>query len=106
MDILTLFLLYSLSQKTDFLQNIQPILQSLKNSEDTLKFLSDLKNFISAFDGFGKDNQKQPHEEKKQDTANPKENEKQAQKEKGQSPFQGIADELLQEYLDEYLKGK
>ena len=100
MDILTLFLLYYLSQKPELLDSIKPIAQMLKNSEETLKFLEDLKAFTSVFDGATAHSAPQGENPKQEKT----ETDKESENENRQSPFQGIADELLQKYLDEYLK--
>ena len=100
MDILTLFLLYYLSQKPKLLDSLKPIAQMLKNSEESLKFLEDLKAFTSIFEGAGSSTTPKNEDEKqeKSETETPPENENR------QSPFQDIADEFLQQYLDDYLK--
>ena len=65
----------------------------LKNSEQMLNFLKDLSNFTQTFSTFKRETQEKekPREEK-------------TDKEKPQSPTEGIADEFIQNILDNYLK--
>ncbi len=90
MEILALFLLYILSQNPEFPQRVQPIVQSLKNSEHMLRFMNDLSSFSTLFDE-KKDSPKKG-ESKKDDAKKP------------QPPLQGIADDFIQECLKKYLK--
>ncbi len=101
-----MMLLYYLSQKPDFADNVKPLMSQLKNSEHMLSFLNDLSKFtqtLSAFTG-GKCEQEpsppppppKPEEgckkEQDEDNKNP------------QSPTLGIADEFIQQILESYLK--
>ena len=79
MELLALLFLYLITQNPDFPKKIQPVLEKLKSSEEALKFLKDL----SAFSGS---------------------NAKEVKQEKPQSPTKGIADELIEKMLNEYLK--
>ena len=93
MEILILTLLYYLSQKPDFEDSVKPFVSQLKNSEHLLSFLKDLSDFSKTFSAFsgGKQEEKKP-DEKKEENKNP------------QSPVSGIADELIKQMLDNYLK--
>ena len=101
MDILTLFLLYYLSQNPKLLESMKPIAQMLQASDQSLKALEGFKAFLTLFDGLNPDAKTEstkspaPEGAKTEDLGGNKNQ---------QSPFQGIADELLQQYLDEYLK--
>jgi hypothetical protein len=90
MEILMLVLLYYLSQNPDFSESIRPLMAKLKNSEQMLSFLKDLSNFTQTFSTF---------QQGKKDDPPPKE-----EKENPQSPTSGIADEFIQNILDNYLK--
>ena len=113
MDIFSLFLLYYLTQKPALLESIKPFAQLLKNSEESLKFLDDLKAFAAIFDNAT--TKIAQDEQAKNQTAQsagqgasagqPYAQSAQTQNKNRQSPFQGIADEVLQQYLDEYLIG-
>ena len=85
-----LVLLYYLSQNPDFSESIRPLMAKLKNSEQMLSFLKDLSNFTQTFSTF---------QQNKKDPPPPKE-----EKENPQSPTSGIADEFIQNILDNYLK--
>ena len=93
MEILILVLLYYLSQNPDFSESVRPLMTKLKNSEQMLNFLKDLSNFTQTFSTFKRETQEKekPREEK-------------TDKEKPQSPTEGIADEFIQNILDNYLK--
>ena len=120
MDIFSLFLLYYLSQKPEILESLKPLATAMKSSEQTLQFLNDLKAFISVFDGAGLSSTKNctanaTNSSAENSTMDGRKNqpkrdaekegtEHSTDKQNRQSPFQGIADELLQQYLDEYLK--
>ena len=117
MDIFSLFLLYYLTQKPALLESIKPIAGLLKNSEESLKFLEVLKTFSSIFEGLATQNAQSEHAKQQSAQASGREDSSgqsnaqatrqaaQPQNETRHSPFQGIADELLQHYLDEYLGG-
>ncbi len=100
MDILTLFLLYYLAQKPELLESIKPIAELMKSSEESLKFLDNIKAFTKLFDTPPAQNTAA----QAQKTATEEKTETPPEEKNRQSPFQGIADELLQQYLDEYLK--
>ena len=68
-------------------------MEKLKNSEQMLNFLKDLSNFTKTFSAF------QCGEKKTDNQPTEKES-----KENPQSPTEGIADEFIQNILNNYLK--
>ena len=94
MEILILVLLYYLSQNPDFSDSVRPLMEKLKNSEQMLNFLKDLSNFTKTFSSFQCGESKQSA----QTDSTPE------SKEKPQSPTEGIADEFIQNILNNYLK--
>ncbi len=109
MDIFSLFLLYYLTQKPALLESIKPLAQLLKNSEESLKLLENLKAFTAIFDSATAQSATQTVPSGQSSTQSQTTQTEQGQTEfenkNRQSPFQGIADEILQQYLDEYLNG-
>ncbi len=97
MEILTLVLLYYLSQNPYFSESVKPLMCKIKDSEEMLRFLNDLSKFAQTFtppkteekSDFGSKKQPSPAEE---DKKNP------------QSPTKGIADEFIENILQSYLK--
>ena len=114
MEILSLLLLYLLSQKPDFADGLKPLLSSLKNSEETLKFLGDLNKFSELFASLSKmqqggekpkeKNEPKETKEKPPETESKKSDSDEKKKEKPQSPTVGIADDFIQKSLDAYFK--
>lgn len=102
MEILTLVLLYYLSQDPKFSESVKPLMEKLKNSEQMLCFLKDLSNFSQTFSAFKSDPQppKQGSPDEKKQSSQPPKNDN---KEKSQSPTEGIADEFIQNILNTYL---
>lgn len=90
-----LVLLYYLSQNPDFPESVKPLMGQLKNSQQMLSFLNDLSNFTKTFSSF----QKQAKPKEKERGEEPKN-----EKEKPQSPTAGIADDFIQQMLNNYLK--
>jgi hypothetical protein len=107
MEILLLVLLYYLSQNPNFTQSVKPLMEQLKNSEQTLKFLNDLAKFNQTFQT-GKTNDYSCNQEEKKDEKKREDfsqsNEKNANP--SPSPTAGIADEFIQQILDGYLRKK
>lgn len=96
-----LVLLYYLSQNADFAESVKPLMSKIKDSEEMLRFLNDLSKFTQTFSTFSENKA-----EKKSAEEPPK---KQTKKEEStnknpQSPTSGIADEFIQNILDNYLK--
>lgn len=94
-----LVLLYYFSQNPNFAESVKPLMSKLKDSEQMLSFLNDLSKFSQTFSTFqsaqGKDMKNEPREEKKE-----------KDEKKPQSPTSGIADEFIQQILDNYLSYK
>ena len=100
MDIITLLLCYLLMQKPELLENLKPLFGAIKSPEDLTKILNDVnkfKDFFAAMNAATNDKK----EEKKTD-APARDNEK--GQEKSQSPTAGIADEFIQQILENYLQ--
>lgn len=101
MEIFILVLLYYFSQNPQFAESVKPLMAELKNSQQMLRFLEDLSKFTQTFSTFQNQNKHHntPHEqppcEDKKDDEKPKEN--------PQSPTQGIADEFIEQLLNQYL---
>lgn len=103
MEILTLILLYYLSQNPDFPESVKPLMASLKNSEQMLGFLNELSRFTQTFSTFQNAVPKKETEksDKKEHT---EKTETEEEKKQPQSPTSGIADAFIQEMLESYLK--
>lgn len=101
MEIIILILLYYLSQNPDFAESVKPLMDKIKNSEQMLNFLKDLSKFSQAFSSV----QDAPCEQKEEKKP-PKDKAPCDEKEKKnpQSPTKGIADEFIQNLLDNYFK--
>ena len=91
-------MLYYLSQNPNFPDSVKPLMGSLKNSEEILKFLNDLSKFSELFSTFGAS---KPKGEKP-----PEQPEKGEKKKEGEdtSPTNGIADAFIKECLENYFK--
>ena len=84
--------MYLLSQNQDFSQKIQALCKELKNSEDLLRFIKDLSCFSDLFSK--KKENKEPSAPKNE------------QKEPPVNPTSGIADGFIENFFNDYLKGK
>ena len=103
MEILALVLLYHLAQTPDFAESVKPLMEKIKNSEQMLRFLNDLSKFSQTFGP----TQNEPCQQKdapQKPPKPPKESPCDDNKEKPQSPTSGIADEFIQNVLENYLK--
>ena len=94
-----LVLLYYLSQNADFAESVKPLMSKIKDSEQMLKFLSDLSQFTQTFSTLQMNPEPKTAPDEPKQPANEKESEKNPQ-----SPTAGIADEFIQNILDSYLK--
>ena len=101
MEIIVLILLYYLSQNPDFTESVKPLMDKLKNSEQMLCFLKDLSKFSQTFSSVQTAPCDKKEAPKPQESA-PSCNE--TEKKNPQSPTQGIADEFIQNMLDNYFK--
>jgi hypothetical protein len=102
MELIFLILLYYLSQNPDFAESVKPIMDKIKNSEQMLRFLNDLSKFSQTFSSV-KDTPCEPtHPKKPPEEKSPPCGEE--EKKNPQSPTKGIADEFIQNMLDNYFK--
>lgn len=107
MDILTLVLLYYLSQNAEFAESVKPIMGKLKDSEEMLRFLNDLSKFTQAFTpptGAPSDKEKPQGKEPPQNKSETPPHGEREDKKNPQSPTSGIADEFIQNLLDSYFQ--
>lgn len=104
MDILSLLLLYYLSQKDDFFESIKPLLGNIKSSENMLKFLNDLNRFSEMFNAFKNGSEPQKPDRPTTPLKDEPKKEPPPKKENSQSPISGIANEFIQQSLDAYFK--
>ena len=83
-------------------------MEQLKDSEHMLNFLKDLSNFTQAFGNinpseFVNSKQKTPENQKEKYGDNNTETQTNKEEKNPQSPTQGIADEFIQNILNNYL---
>lgn len=105
MEILTLILLYYLSQNPDFPESVKPLMSGLKNSEQMLGFLNELSNFTKTFSTFQTSAPKKEAEKSEKTEKTEKAEKKETdEKKEPQSPTSGIADAFIQQMLESYLK--
>ncbi len=104
MELICLFCLYYLSQNPQFAESVKPLMSTLKNSEQMLKFINDLSKFSAYFSSNGQNNNAQPA------PPPPKPNEKKEQqsapKDGNHSPTEKIADEFIEQVLSNYFKNR
>ena len=102
MELICLFCLYYLSQNPQFAESVKPIMNSLKNSEQMLKFINDLSKFSSYFSVAGQQKETPPPpkpNEKKEEVKNEQPN-------PTHSPTEKIADEFIEQVLSNYFKNR
>lgn len=108
MELIFLFFLYYLAQNPNFTENMKPILGTLKNSEEMLKFMNNLSKFSELFSSAKPSNSS--HEPPKNSTTPPSDEKPHAQKdekhEPPQSPTKGIADDFIEKCLADYFKNR
>ena len=93
MEIFVLLMLYYLSQNPDFLSRVQPLMGEMKNSQEMLKFITDLSKFAAIFNQ-QESKKEAPTEEKKQEDT----------KKSPAAQTSGIADDFIQQCLENYFK--
>ncbi|MBE5752477.1 MAG: hypothetical protein E7343_00220 [Clostridiales bacterium] len=103
MELICLFCLYYLSQNPQFSESVKPLMSTLKNSEQMLKFINDLSKFSAYFSSGAQPNDAPPNPP-------PKPNEKKEQapneKKENHSPTEKIADEFIEQVLGNYFKNR
>ena len=116
-------LLYYLSQNPAFAESVQPLMSKIKDSEQMLRFLTDLSKFSDAFcgnpthastpasnaaSGQKTGENKSSATGKASSDASSDDTDKSSadgeDKKNPQSPTKGIADEFIQNILENYLK--
>ena len=103
MELICLFCLYYLSQIPQFAESVKPLMSTLKNSEQMLKFINDLSKFSAYFSSGAQPNDAPPtppppkHDEKKEQEKENKE---------PHSPTEKIADEFIEQILGNYFKNR
>ncbi len=105
MEIFVLLMLYYLSQNSDFLSRVQPLMGEMKNSQELLKFITDLSKFAAIFsqNGGSRDENKPKAEEKPSPCQSDKTTPSQETKTPASSTS-GIADDFIQKCLENYFK--
>lgn len=105
MEIFILVLLYYFSQNPQFAESVKPLMAELKNSQQMLCFLEDLSKFTQTFSAFQSQKKEPCNPQDKPHEHTPCNDDKHAEKEKEkpQSPTQGIADEFIEQLLNQYL---
>ena len=117
MEIIFLFCLYYLSQHPDFPETMKPILGTLKNSEEMLKFMNELSRFSEMFSLFASKKtdkaqpspaQNQAHNptESSEKTANSTTANENKQEKNSSTATEGIADEFIERCLQNYFKNR
>ena len=106
MEIFMLVLMYYLSQNPQFAESVKPLMGQLKNSEQMLSFLNDLSKFTQTFSTFRCANTPRKDAPKSSDCEKNTQAEPQNAQKNPQSPTSGIADDFIQNILENYLKNK
>ena len=102
MELICLFCLYYLSQNPQFAESVKPLMTSLQNSEQMLKFINDLSKFSAFFSS-----NEQPHSKKSE----PKQQSSQEEqgnfcKSEQTSPTAGVAGDFIEQVLSNYFKNR
>lgn len=104
MELICLFCLYYLSQNPQFAESVKPLMSTLKNSEQMLKFINDLSKFSAYFTPSDQSQRSTPN------TGEPKQTENKEQpppKDKeSSSPTENIAGEFIEQILGNYFKNR
>ena len=109
MELIFLFFLYYLAQNPNFTESMKPILGSLKNSEELLKFMSDLSKFSEIFSSVKNQEQNtsstQNDVHSQNNATTPPTNEK-STNQSTVSATKGIADDFIEKCLSDYFKNR
>lgn len=103
MEIFVLLMLYYLSQTPDFLSKVQPLMGDMKNSQELLKFITDLSKFASIFSQGEKGGNPTP-QKPTPDTDNTSQKQPDTDKKTPASQTSGIADDFIQNLLEKYFQ--
>ncbi len=106
MEIFVLLMLYYLSQNPDFLSRVQPLMGEMKNSQELLKFITDLSKFASIFSQ-GEKGTTPPRETTTDAPSSPPNEGRQTSQKEEKTPASqtsGIADDFIQKLLENYFQ--
>ena len=101
MEIFVLLMLYYLSQNPDFLSRVKPLMGEMKNSQELLKFITDLSKFSSIFSQAQGQAQGQSAAGQQ---SSPSQSQSPEKKQSPASQTSGIADDYIQDLLENYFK--
>ena len=104
MELICLFCLYYLSQNPQFAESVKPLMSTLKNSEQMLKFINDLSKFSAYFTANGQSSNATSNSPPPK--GNEKKEEPQTEKKETHSPTETIADEFIEQVLGNYFKNR
>ena len=102
MELICLFCLYYLSQNPQFAESVKPLMTSLQNSEQMLKFINDLSKFSTYFSPSEKAQPTKNEPTKKTDT----EEQTTSTKSDQTSPTSNIAGDFIEQVLGNYFKNR
>ena len=103
MEIFVLLMLYYLSQNPDFLAKVQPLMGEMKNSQELLKFITDLSKFAALFSQSEKGGNHPPQKPAPSPSSTPPK-QPEADKKTPASQTNGIADDFIQNLLEKYFQ--
>ena len=102
MELICLFCLYYLSQNPRFAESVKPLMASLQNSEQMLKFINDLSKFYTYFSS--NEQARTPKAETKKQPDNAEESN--FSKSEGSSPTANVAGDFIEQVLSNYFKNR
>ena len=106
MEIFVLLMLYYLSQNPDFLSRVKPLMGEIKNSQELLKFITDLSKFSAIFSQSEKGQAAAGANKENATPPPPREEQKKPDEDKKTPASQtsGIADDFIQKLLENYFQ--
>ncbi len=109
MEILVLIMLYYLTQNTDFEKTVNPLMSSLKDSEQLLKFMNDLSKFSELFAMAKPQKESGVCENARPEKGKPEPNPYRTEKENACPPHEGeptdpIANDFIRTCLEKYFQ--
>lgn len=104
-----MIMLYYLTQNADFEKTVKPLMGSLKDSEQMLKFMNDLSKFSELFSTLKPQKDEGKPERKHEEKGKPEKKPAQGEPEKKREPQQGsptdpIANEFIRDCLEKYFQ--
>ena len=104
MEILVLIMLYYLTQNTDFEKTVNPLMSSLKDSEQLLKFMNDLSKFSELFAMTKPQKESGACENTQSEKGKPEPKPCHGDKEKQGEPTDPIANDFIRTCLEKYFQ--